>query len=92
VGLCAATAAAAALVHRVAGAVAPAISVARVGLAMALAIGVGRYWPFAGKLMTIVASGVVVAVYVVLLVVTRELGRHDIEAVRTVLARRRGQP
>src|SRR5690606_23129072 len=62
-GLFLATLSAAWLVKRHARALLPPLSALRVGIAMALAIGVGRLLPDSGKLMTIVYSGIVVAVY-----------------------------
>jgi stage V sporulation protein B len=89
VGLFAATLATALLVRKSAGAVAPWPSLLRVLLAMATAIFVGRVSPVSGKLSTLLFAAIVGCVYVLVLLVTRELGKQDVQLVRTVLSRRR---
>jgi stage V sporulation protein B len=87
-GLALATVGAAFLVKRAAGAVVPPITPLRVLLALGIAIAVARFLPVRGPLVTIGASAVIALVYVVVLIATGELGRRDIENVRTVLSRR----
>jgi stage V sporulation protein B len=74
--------------HRHLGAFLPLKSVARIALATAAAIAVGRIWPFHGKLMTLVAAGVVAIVFLVMLVASRELGKRDLEAIKLVRRKR----
>jgi stage V sporulation protein B len=92
VGLFAATLATALLVRRTAGAVAPWFSLLRVLVAMAAAITVGRLAPVTGKLSTLLFAAIVGGVYVLVLLLTRELGKQDVQSVRTVLSRRRASP
>jgi stage V sporulation protein B len=87
-GLAFATLCAAWLVHRTAGAVARVATVARVFASAGAAIFVARWLPQGGKIVTLAASAGIAALYVVLLVVTRELGRDDTRLVASVLKRR----
>ncbi len=89
-GLLLAAFSAAFLVYRAAGAVVPLAVVVRVLASLAVAVAVGRVLPHAGKLVTPIYAGVVVAVYASMLVVTRELGRADLELVRSVVGKKRG--
>jgi stage V sporulation protein B len=89
IGLGVATLAAAGIVRRAAGAVVAPLSVVRVLGCMALAIGFARIVPVQGKLATLGASAAVGAVYVALLVLSRELGRDDWALARRILARGR---
>jgi stage V sporulation protein B len=89
IGLLAATLVAAALVKRATGGLVPAISLARVGGAMLVAISVGRWLPDAGKVMTLVFSALVAGVYLVLLLVSRELGAQDLANIRAVISRKK---
>jgi stage V sporulation protein B len=89
VGLGVAALGAAALVKSTAGGVVPVPSLVRVIGCMAAVIAVGRMLPEMGKLMTIVLSGAMAALYLVLLIVTRELGKGDLDMVLTVVARRK---
>ncbi|HET7504505.1 MAG TPA: MATE family efflux transporter, partial [Kofleriaceae bacterium] len=82
------------VLHRQFGAFLPIASVVRVALATAAALVVGRALPGVvpgGKLITLVIAAVVVATFLVVLVVTRELGRRDLEAIKAV-RRKRGAP
>ncbi len=87
-GLLLATLAAGWLVHRTAHATVKPLSLVRVGVSMAIAITLGRNLPYLGKLVTIGYAGAIGLVYALLLVGTRELGRHDLELVKAVLRRR----
>ena len=92
VGLFVATLTTALMVKKTAGSVVSLLSLGRVVAAAGIAITVARFLPVKGKLMTLVFAAVVGAIYVVLLLVTRELGKADLDSVRTVLSRgkRRG--
>lgn len=87
-GLVLATLAAAILLHRTAGAVAPLASLLRVVAAMAVTIVIGRFLPHPGKVMTLAYSAGLGALYVTLLLVSRELGRADLATVKAVLGKR----
>jgi stage V sporulation protein B len=89
VGIALATLGAAYLVKRSAGAVLSPLSLVRAAAAMAISILVGRQLPSAGKLATLGFSLAVVMLYGVLLIIMRELGRADVQTVKTVLARRK---
>ena len=70
------------------GAFVPIASVVRVAIATAAAIVVGRFLPLHGKLMSLVEAVVVGATFLVVLVVTRELGKRDLEAIKAVRSKR----
>jgi formate hydrogenlyase subunit 3/multisubunit Na+/H+ antiporter MnhD subunit len=57
-------------------------------IASAVAIGVGHVLPLHGKLMALVAAVIVGAVFLIVLVVTRELGTRDLEAIKAVRRKR----
>jgi O-antigen/teichoic acid export membrane protein len=78
------------LLWRRLGAFLPILSVVRVGVATAAAIAVGRALPLHGKLMTLAESAVVGLTFLVVLVVTRELGARDLAAIKAVRKRRAG--
>ena len=83
------TAAAAGVVlHRTAGGFVPAATVVRVLGALGIAVAVGSRLPWLGKVFVPLEAAAVAALYVVVLVVTRELGRADLARVRTVLRRK----
>lgn len=86
-GLVAATAIAAFLVFRAAGALVDALTLLRVGVALAVSAALGRMLVPPGKLLTLIAVAVVPCVYLALLVLLRELGRADLELVRKVVKR-----
>ena len=88
-GLVLATGCAALLVKRAAGEVVPGATLVRVLVALALSATAGRALPISGKIATVAASVLVAAIYVAVLVVTRELGRAEVEIVRGILVRRR---
>jgi stage V sporulation protein B len=77
------------------GAFLPAASVVRIALATAAAIAVGRARPGIlppGKLMTLAEAIVVGATFLIVLVITRELGKRDLEAIRAVRRKRATDP
>nr|MDQ2647016.1 lipopolysaccharide biosynthesis protein [Myxococcota bacterium] len=84
-----ATAGAALLVYRTAGAVAAPLTLLRVLLAVLAAIAVGRFLPTSGAVATVASAVVVGLAYLVVLIASRELGRADLATLRTVIARRR---
>ena len=65
-------------------------SESRVLGALAIAATVGRLLPTPGKLMTLVYAAGVGLVYLTLLVLSRELGRADLQMIGNVLGRRKG--
>jgi stage V sporulation protein B len=87
-GLSLATAGAAVLVKRTAGAVLRTLSLVRVVLAMAIAIGLARWLPAPSKLVTLGYCALVAGVYVAMLLVTRELAGSDLAMLNSVLRRR----
>ncbi|MCC6898798.1 MAG: lipopolysaccharide biosynthesis protein [Polyangiaceae bacterium] len=87
-GLVLATFGAAVLLHRTAGSVAPLASVLRVVGAMSVTIVVGRFLPHPGKLMTLAYSAALAAIYVALLLISRELGKADLATVKAVIGRK----
>jgi stage V sporulation protein B len=76
--------------QRVFGATIPLVSLGRVAAAAAGAYAVGRLLPLhdRGKLMTIVEAAAVGVTFLVLLVATRELGARDLQAIRSLRAKR----
>jgi len=91
-GLALATLGAGWLVARHAGAVMAPLSALRILAAMAVTIAVARHLPEGGKLFTVAAAAAVGALYLVLLVVLRELTTADLASVTRIVGRRRGQP
>ena len=88
-GIVAATIAAGFLVWKTAGAVVSPLCVVRVLVSMGIAITLGRFLPPGGKFMALAYSAMVAGTYVVLLLVTRELGKNDLLTVKNVISRRR---
>jgi stage V sporulation protein B len=88
-GLFVATLLAAALVHRAAGALVAPLTLLRTLLSVAAAALVSRSLFPPGTLMTLVAAGVTPCFYFLLLVLTRELGRADVDLVLRVAGRKR---
>ena len=76
------------VLHRRFGAFVPLLSVVRVVLAVAIAIAVGHVLPLHGKIMTLVETVIIVAVYLGVLVVTRELGGKDLAAIKAMRKKR----
>lgn len=89
IGLAAATLTAGVIVRKAAGAVVAPLSVLRVLGSMTLVILLARALPVHGKVMTLLASAALPAVYFALLVVSRELGREDWHLLRRVVSRGR---
>jgi len=77
-----------AVLYKKLGAFLPLASLVRIAIATAVAIVVGRFLPLHGKLMTLVEACVVGATFLVVLVVTRELGKRDLEAIKAVRKKR----
>jgi len=77
-----------AVLYKKLGAFLPLASLVRIAIATAVAIVVGRFLPLHGKLMTLVEAGVVGVTFLVVLVVTRELGKRDLEAIKAVRKKR----
>jgi stage V sporulation protein B len=76
-------------VRAITGAFVPALTAIRVLVAVAACVVLGMYVPHMGKLMTPILAVVVAAIYLVLLIVTRELRAKDLEPLRAVLGRKR---
>jgi stage V sporulation protein B len=70
------------------GAFLPITSVVRIAVATVAALVVGSALPWHGKLMTLVEAVVVGATFLAVLVITRELGRGDLEAIKAVRRKR----
>jgi len=85
VGLLLATVVAAWLVHRTAGAVGSPLTLLRVAVALGLAIGLGRWLPEPGKLMTLVYAALLAVTFTAVLIITGELGRADLALLRRVV-------
>ncbi len=68
------------LLHQSTGASVPVFTVLRVVLAGAGAIVVGRFWPNAGALGTMLESCAIGLLFLLLLVITRELRRDDLRS------------
>ena len=76
------------VVKRTAGAFIPWKTALRVGLAIGIAFAIGLRAPLFGKLMTPIAAGAIGVLYLILLVVTGELGKSDLGLVLAVATRR----
>jgi stage V sporulation protein B len=79
------------VLHRQFGAFLPVVSVIRIAIATGCAIVVGRLLPgvlLGGKLMTLVQAAAVGATFLIVLVITRELGMRDLEAIKAVRRKR----
>lgn len=76
--------------RRALGAFLPALSIFRIAIATAAAIAIGRVLPRSGKLVTLGEAVVVGLAFLAVLVITRELGRGDLAAIRA--ARRNRAP
>ncbi|MGE0551434.1 MAG: MATE family efflux transporter [Kofleriaceae bacterium] len=62
----------------------PLASAVRIAAASAVAILVGRFLPLHGKLMSLVEAAIVAITFVVVLIVSRELGAKDLAAIKAV--------
>jgi stage V sporulation protein B len=89
IGLVLAAGCAMVLVKRAAGTVVAPVTAVRVALSLTFAIFFARQLPEASKVVTVVESLAVGAVYVVSLALTRELGSADVAAIRSIAQRRR---
>ncbi len=76
------------LLYRNNGAFAPPASLARVALALGVAIAVATRLPYLGKIAVVAESALVVVVYAGVLALTRELGAADIARIKQVFGRR----
>lgn len=74
--------------HKRLGAFVPVLSVVRIAIATGVAIVVGRFLPLHGRLMSLVEAVVVGTTFLVVLVVTRELGKRDLDAIKAVRKKR----
>jgi O-antigen/teichoic acid export membrane protein len=74
--------------HKQLGAFVPILSVARVMIATAAAIGVGHVIPFETPLLSLVEAAVVGVVFLAVLVVIGELGKKDLSAIAAVRKKR----
>jgi stage V sporulation protein B len=81
-----------AVLRRALGAFLPLASVVRIAIATVAALAVGRVLPgivpFGGKLRTLVDAVGVGATFLIVLVITRELGRRDLDAIKAVRRKR----
>ena len=75
-------------VKRAAGSVVNWLSVARVGIAVAVAVALGRWLPSSSKIVTILQCGLVAGTYLVVLLLSQELGTADWKALKTIVRRR----
>ena len=80
------------VLRRQLGAFLPIASVVRIVIATGSALAVGRVLPGVlparGKLMTLIGAAVVAATFLIVLVITRELGKRDLEAIKAVRRKR----
>jgi O-antigen/teichoic acid export membrane protein len=77
------------------GAFLPLASLARIAIATACAFAAGRALPGVlpgGKLVTLVQLALVAAAFLIVLVITRELGARDLEAIKAVRRKRAAEP
>jgi stage V sporulation protein B len=87
--LTAAAVVAAVMLHRAAGGYVAVASLVRVLAAGAVTIALGTRLPWLGKPVAIVEAAAVAGVYLALLVLTGEIGKADLAAVKAVAARRK---
>ncbi len=76
------------VLHRVAGGFVSAATVVRVLGALAIAVATGSRLPWLGKVFVPIEAVAVAALYLAVLVVTRELGKADLARVLTVVRRK----
>jgi O-antigen/teichoic acid export membrane protein len=77
-----------AVLYKKLGAFLPWMSLVRIAIATGAALAVGRVLPLHGKLMTLVEACVVGGTFLVTLVITRELGKRDLEAIKAIRKKR----
>ncbi len=70
------------------GAFLPLASLIRIAIATVAAFALGRVLPLHGKLMSLVEAVIVSATFLAVLVITRELGTRDLEAIKAVRRKR----
>src|SRR5206468_10024867 len=70
------------------GAFLPPLSVVRLAIAGGAGVAIGRALPLHGKLMTLVEAAVVGVSFLDVLVITRELGARDLQAIKAVRRKR----
>lgn len=70
------------------GAFLPITSIVRIAIATGVALVVGRFLPLHGKLLTLVGAVIVGVTFIATLVITRELGARDLEAIKAVRRKR----
>ena len=87
IGLSVAMVIAAAMVKRVAGGFVPVLTAVRVPIAVGAVVALGWKMPWLGKAAVPVQAAGIAAVYVVALVVLRELGREDLGVLKRALGR-----
>jgi O-antigen/teichoic acid export membrane protein len=76
------------LVLRRFGAVIPPATVVRVLIALGACLGVGRAVPARSPLMTLAMAAGTAVLFFLILALTRELGRADLDALKTIVRRR----
>jgi stage V sporulation protein B len=76
-------------VKRAAGAVVSLLSVGRVIGAVALCTLIGTQLPPMGKLLTPIYALFIVILYIAFLILSRELGKSDLDAIKTIVLRRK---
>jgi len=79
--------------QRTFGASIPVVSLARIVISAGAAYAAGHFMPLhgKGKLFTLVDGALVVVIFIVLLVGTRELGKRDLAAIKAVRQRKGGE-
>jgi stage V sporulation protein B len=86
-GLLVATATAAYLVRQAAGALVSPLTLLRTLLALGVAAAAARFVVPPGKLLTLIGAAVTPVIYLGVLLLTRELGRADLDMIRRVIKR-----
>ncbi|NUO47305.1 MAG: oligosaccharide flippase family protein [Polyangiaceae bacterium] len=76
--------------YRAAGALMRPLTLVRVLFAIGIVVAIGSRIPWMGKLMAPVQAIAMGIVYIVLLIVTGEVGRADLASIRAVVSRRKG--
>ncbi len=76
------------IVYRTTGAFVPRKTALRVCLAVALAFGVGFLTPITGRPLTIILATLVAVAYLIVLVLTGELGRAELTLLRTIAGKK----
>jgi stage V sporulation protein B len=90
-GMAVAVVVAALLLRFASGAFVAPLTLVRVLFAFGVTTAMGRLLPWMGKPFAVVEAVAMAALYVAVLVVTRELGRRDLDLVRAVVGRSRGK-